>query len=142
MPIANFSQMIDSNKPTLLFDGVCNICNVLINFVKRHDKEAKFSYEALQSETGQKLLNQYHLKAKVNLRDKNAGNKNPIFESFVFIDEDKAYTHSSAALQLAKKMKFPWNVFYGFIIIPKPVRDAVYKFIARNRYRWFGRRDE
>lgn len=62
--------------------------------------------------------------------------------SFILIDNDKAYTKSTGALRMLKMLGRGWNFLYGLIIIPKLIRDKVYDYVARNRYRWFGKRDE
>ncbi|WP_408007853.1 thiol-disulfide oxidoreductase DCC family protein [Pseudalkalibacillus sp. A8] len=111
----------------LLFDGECNLCNGIVQFVIKRDPSAQFKFAALQSETGQKLLKQYNLP--------------PRFDSFVLIENDKAYQKSSAGLKVARHLNGGWHLFTIFKIIPTPIRDVVYNFIARNRYKWFGKRD-
>ncbi len=113
----------------LLFDGVCNLCNSAVQFVIKRDKKKKFLYTSLQSKTGQKLLLKYGL----NLSD---------FDSFILIENEKYFTKSTAALKVAKGLGGIWSMLYIFIIIPKFTRNAIYDFIARNRYKWFGKRDE
>ena len=113
----------------LLFDGVCNLCNSAVQFVIKRDKKKKFLYTSLQSKTGQKLLLKYGL----NLSD---------FDSFILIENEKYFTKSTAALKVAKGLGGIWSMLYIFIIIPKFSRNAIYDFIAQNRYKWFGKRDE
>jgi predicted DCC family thiol-disulfide oxidoreductase YuxK len=119
---------VNNNRKILLFDGVCNLCNGAVQFVIKRDKNARLKFASLQSEAGQKLLQEFHLPADE-------------FESFVFIDGDKAYTKSTAALQVAKNLGSFWKTFYAFIIIPKPIRDFAYSLIAKNRYKMFGKRE-
>lgn len=116
------------DKPIVLFDGVCNLCNSAVQFIIRHDKKNIFMFTSLQSDTGQKLLAQYDL---------------PLNElnSFILIENNKAYTRSSGALRVIKKLKGLWPLLYGFIIVPKFIRDGVYNWVGRNRYRWFGKQD-
>lgn len=118
-------------KPTrvLLFDGVCNLCNGAVVFVLRRDRTKSIKFASLQSTAGRELLQQYHLPTSV-------------FNSFVFIDDGKAYTQSVAALRLCKYLTALWPMLYGFIIVPKFIRDRIYKWIAANRYKWFGKKDE
>ncbi len=117
------------NQPSIiLFDGVCNLCNGFVNFVIDRDPDAKFKFGALQSEEGQKLVVQYHL-------------QDVPLESVILIENGKAYRESSAALRIAKGMKGLWKLFYVFMIVPPFIRNAVYRFIARNRYKWFGKRE-
>jgi predicted DCC family thiol-disulfide oxidoreductase YuxK len=119
---------VNNNRKILLFDGVCNLCNGAVQFVIKRDKNARLKFASLQSEAGQKLLKEFHLPENE-------------FESFVFIDGDKAYTKSTAALQVAKNLGSFWKTFYAFIIIPKPIRDFAYSLIAKNRYKMFGKRE-
>jgi predicted DCC family thiol-disulfide oxidoreductase YuxK len=113
----------------ILFDGVCNLCNTGIQSIIKKDKKRKFRFASLQGEKGQSLLREF------NLTDNN-------LDSFVLIEGDKAYTRSTAALRIAKITGGFWKILYGLIIVPRFMRDAVYNLIARNRYRWFGRKDE
>lgn len=116
-------------QPVILFDGVCNLCNGAVQFIIKHDKKKVFRFASLQSETGQQLLVKYHL---------------PLNElnSFILIENNKAYNRSTGALRVAKKLNgiLPW--LYGFIIIPKIFRDSIYDWVATNRYKWFGKKEE
>ena len=118
-----------NSHPIILFDGICNLCNGAVQYVIKHDAEAVFQFASLQSEAGQKLLQQY------NLPQNN-------FNSFVLIDADKAYTKSTAALKVAKRLKGGIKLLYGFIIVPAFIRNGVYNIIANNRYKWFGKKNE
>jgi predicted DCC family thiol-disulfide oxidoreductase YuxK len=115
-------------SPILLFDGVCNLCNASVQFVIRHDKKRQFRFASLQSEQAQNLLIRFDLPPKA-------------LDSVVLIDDGKAFTRSSAALEIARKLGGIWAVAYIFIVVPRPVRDAVYDWVARNRYRWFGKKE-
>ena len=117
-----------NNSPVILFDGVCNLCNGAVQFVIKHDKDAKFNFASLQSEAGRKLLMLYQLP----LND---------FNSFVLIKDGKAFTKSSAALTVAKDLNGMLKLLYGFMIVPAFIRDAVYDLVAKNRYKWFGKKD-
>ena len=112
----------------ILFDGVCNFCNFWVNFTIDRDKDNIFRFAALQSEAGQKLLQEY----KLNVSD---------FDTFVLIVNDKHFTKSTAALKIARKLNYPVKVLYYFIFIPKFLRDLIYSLIAINRYKIFGRRN-
>ncbi|MFM9945210.1 MAG: thiol-disulfide oxidoreductase DCC family protein [Bacteroidia bacterium] len=117
-------KLVNSDNNIVLFDGVCNFCNSSINFIIRNDKKGYFKFAPLQSELAQKLV----------------GDKTkPVPESVILIENGKLYDRSSAALRIAKKLDGLWPIFYIFIIIPKPIRDMVYNFIGRNRYKWFGK---
>lgn len=113
-----------SDNAIVLFDGVCNFCNSSINFIIKRDKEGYFKFAPLQSEIAQKLV----------------GDKTkPMPESVILIEKGHTYDRSSAALRIAKKLNGLWPLLYIFIIVPKPIRDAVYNLIGRNRYKWFGK---
>ncbi|RBL90753.1 thiol-disulfide oxidoreductase DCC family protein [Chitinophaga flava] len=112
----------------ILFDGVCNFCNASINFVIRHDRQGRFRFAPLQSETAVALGTSLHFDTSR-------------LETFVLVQNGKVYTKSTAALRVARQLPFPWRGMYAFIIIPRFIRDAVYSLVARNRYRWFGKKD-
>lgn len=115
-------------KSILLFDGVCNLCNSSVQFIIERDRAAKINFSSLQSDFSKQKLKQF------GLNDSD-------LDSIVFIDGDQFFTHSSAALEVLKKLGSGWQLFYIFKIIPAPIRDAVYKFVAKNRYRWFGKKE-
>lgn len=108
----------------VLFDGVCSFCNSSVMFLIKRDHSELLSFSSLQSSYGQKLLEEFNLP------------KND-FDSFIYITNGKVYSKSTAALKIARKLSFPYNLLYGFILIPIPIRDKVYSIIARNRYRLF-----
>jgi predicted DCC family thiol-disulfide oxidoreductase YuxK len=116
-------------QPVILFDGVCNFCNSAVNFVIKKDKEAIIQFAPLQSEKGRLFLRQFNL---------------PPFEtkSFIFIEDGKMYRQSTAALRVCRYLKGLWPLLYGFVIVPKFIRDGIYNFIAKNRYKWFGVREQ
>ncbi len=122
--------MIAKNKSIILFDGICNLCNTSVNFIIKHDKKNRFLFASLQSDAGQELLLQFNSKKNLNKID-----------SIVLIVENKIYYKSTAALQIAKQLKFPYNLLIVLHIIPKCLRDYLYGFIAKNRYKWFGKQD-
>jgi predicted DCC family thiol-disulfide oxidoreductase YuxK len=117
------------NHPIILFDGVCNFCNGMVNFAIRQDKKDVFRFAALQSEAGQKILSQYQL-PKTD------------FDSFILIDKGKIYKSSTAALKVSNQFPWYWKWTQLFWITPAFLRNAVYDFIARNRYKWFGKKEE
>lgn len=119
-----------SNKETniLLFDGVCNLCNSIVQFTIKRDPKEKFKFASLQSESGQALLKKFGLPTDD-------------FDSFVFINGDKYFLKSSAGLHVLKELGGVWKLFFAFIIFPRPLRDFVYNIIARTRYKLFGKRD-
>lgn len=113
----------------LLFDGVCNLCNDSVQWVLKRDRKGIFKFAALQSETGQRLLQQL-------------GFSQENFDTVVLVDGEKVFTRSDAPLEIARRLGGFWSLFSIFRIIPRFIRDAVYDWIARNRYRWFGRKEE
>lgn len=121
--------MNTSNRPILLFDGICNFCDQSVQFVIRHDKLNTFKFAALQSKVGQELLKKY------NLPTEN-------FDSFVFISNDRCYQKSTAALHVCRGLGGIWRILYLLIVIPRPLRDRFYNLVAKNRYKWFGKKDQ
>ena len=119
---------IPLDKPILLFDGVCNLCNNSVQFIIKRDAKAKIRFASLQSATGQQLLQQL-------------GYPQEDFDTAILVDNGKVYDRSSVGLQVARKMDGLWPLAYIFIILPKPVRDIVYNWIAKNRYKWFGKEE-
>lgn len=118
-----------NNQPVILFDGVCNFCNSAINFTLKRNTKADILFAPLQSEEGQRLLKQYNLPADD-------------MESFVFIENGRAYNRSTAGLRVCRHLRGLWPLCYGLIIVPKIIRDTIYNWIAKNRYKWFGVRQE
>ena len=119
---------IPSDKPILLFDGVCNLCNNSVQFIIKRDTQAKIRFASLQSEVGQQLLQQQ-------------GYPQEDFDTAILIDKGKVYDRSSVGLQVVRKLDGLWPLFYIFIILPKPIRDIIYNWIAKNRYKWFGKEE-
>lgn len=116
------------NRPLILFDGVCNLCNSAVNFIIDRDPRAELTFAPLQSPAGKMML------ARFGLAD-------DALDSIVLVENSKCFTRSAAALRIARHLKGLWPILYVFILIPRPLRDLIYDWIARNRYRWFGRRD-
>lgn len=117
-----------SGHAILLFDGECNLCNHAVQFVIARDPKAYYRFAALQSKAGQKLLEQYQLPSNH-------------FNTIIMIQNNQLYTKSTAALRIVRKLYRLWPFLYIFIMIPKQLRDPVYNWIARNRMKWFGRRE-
>lgn len=113
------------NQGTIIyFDGVCGLCNAFVDFVMRHDSSNVFQFATLQGVHGQELKKQNF----------------PETDSVILFHDGVLYTESGAALMTLKLMGFPWNISYILIIVPRFLRDGIYRFIAKNRYRWFGKR--
>ena len=112
----------------ILFDGVCNLCNGAINFIIKHDPSAQFKFASLQGETGQRLLKKHQINSAET-------------DSIVLVEGDTVSVKSSAALRIAKYLNKGYPLLFGFMIVPKFIRNAIYDYIARNRYKWFGKKD-
>lgn len=117
-----------NERPVIIFDGVCNYCNRVINFIIRHDKKKVFYFATLQSNFGQKTLKENHLPPDV-------------FETFLLLDKHRLYKKSTAGLRLYNKLPWYWKWTQLFWIFPKFFRDWIYSIIAKNRYKWFGKRE-
>lgn len=116
----------------VLFDGECNLCNGFVQFLIRQDRSGqRFRFAAQQSTIGQSLLSDTGMVAD----GKSA-------ETILVFANGRLLTHSDAALEIARNMPFPFPLFYAGRILPKPLRDALYNLVAKNRYKWFGKRDE
>lgn len=120
--------MIPKDKHIILFDGVCNLCNNAITFVIQRDKKDLFVYAPLQSTAGEKLIKQHSIDTSK-------------IDSIILIKNQKAYTKSTAALRIARKLSGLWPLLAVFLILPVFIRNWVYDYIAQNRYKWFGKKD-
>ncbi len=117
-----------NNDKLILFDGVCNLCNGGVQFIIKKDRKAIFKFTSLQSPTGQSVLQKFNLPASD-------------FNSFVYVKNGSYMLKSTAVLHILKDLGNGWQLFYGFIIIPRFIRDGIYSLIAKNRYKLFGRRE-
>ncbi|HET6768223.1 MAG TPA: thiol-disulfide oxidoreductase DCC family protein [Chitinophagaceae bacterium] len=117
-----------NDKPVILFDGVCNLCSGSVQFILKRDKEKKFLFASLQSGYGQTLLKQSGLPIDT-------------FNSFILSENGQIFTRSTAALKMFSQLK-GWGWVKIFWIVPRFIRDAVYNLFARNRYNWFGKKEE
>ena len=121
--------MLLPDKPLILFDGVCNLCNSSVQFIIKHDTNNKFLFASLQSSMGQAVLKHFEL----DTTD---------FNTFVLVEEYQAYTKSTGALHVVKQLSGFWKILYIFIIIPVPIRDFFYTFVSKHRYKLFGKKDQ
>ena len=117
--------MKEPNK-ILLFDGVCNLCNGTVQFVLRNDKNKDAVFSSLQSEVGQQILKENNLNRSE-------------FDSIIYYRNKKVLIKSTSVLNLLKDMGGIWPLFFPLIIIPTFIRDFIYDWVAKNRYRWFGK---
>lgn len=116
-----------SEPAIVLFDGVCNLCNKSVRLIFANDPEGRFRFAPLQGELGQSLLKRHSV--------------SPTVDSIVLIDGDRAFVRSTAALQIARKMRAPWPALAILLVVPRPLRDWCYDRIARSRYRIWGKSD-
>ncbi|AGA79031.1 thiol-disulfide oxidoreductase DCC family protein [Echinicola vietnamensis] len=112
----------------VLFDGVCNLCNQAVDFIIQRDPKNHFKLASLQDDLSKKLLKGKNLDESY-------------LDSIVLLQNDQVYYKSRAALEIAKKLNGLWPLLYVFIVIPRFLRDPLYDWIARNRYKWFGKRE-
>lgn len=112
----------------VLFDGICNLCNGVVDFLIRKDKNDRLRFSALQSETGKAILKKFHLEGTAG-------------QSVIFIDKGKVWRKSNAFCYIMKALPGGWKLFYYIIIVPEFIRDGVYEFISHHRHKWFGTRD-
>ncbi len=117
------------DKPILFFDGVCNLCDGFVQWVIKRDKEAIIYYAALQSDFAQKFT--AHTQLQVS-------NLNTV----ILYHNGRFYKDSDVALELVRLLGYPWKLAYPFSLLPRIIRDSVYRWVAGNRYRWFGKKDE
>ncbi|MFW2383614.1 MAG: thiol-disulfide oxidoreductase DCC family protein [Acidimicrobiales bacterium] len=115
-------------QPVIIFDGVCNLCNATVDFIIRRDRDAVFQFAPNQSEAGEEIVRQANL---------------DVFEAdtLVLWENGSTYVRSTAVLRIARRLGMPWRLAYGFIVIPRPIRDFFYRMLAKNRYRICGKRD-
>jgi predicted DCC family thiol-disulfide oxidoreductase YuxK len=119
---------VDATKNIILFDGVCNLCNGFVQFIIKRDKRIVFHFASLQSDFGQVQLKNYAVDTS-QLR------------TIVLIRSNRVLQQSDAVLEIARNLPGGWPLLYGFKIIPRFIRDLIYRLIARNRYRMFGKKD-
>lgn len=125
----------------MLFDGVCNFCDASVNFIIEHDKVAYFKFAPLQSDGGSKLATEYGFESATVPETEAARDLMPI-DSVILIEDGRAYTHSTAALMILRRLGAPWSWLYVFVLVPRTIRDWAYRLFARYRYRIFGRKDQ
>lgn len=112
----------------ILFDGVCNLCNGMVNFVADRDPDLHFKMASLQSKTGQQILERLEMPKEH-------------FETIILVENGTAFTHSSSILRILKKLTGLWPLLSVFLLVPPPIRDGIYKWVSSNRYRWFGKQE-
>lgn len=113
----------------VLYDGDCNLCAAVVRFTILRNRSRTLRYAALQSKTGRRLLKEHDL-------------SDSALDTFVLVERGRAYTRSSGALRLMRHLNGGWPLLAALLAIPRFVRDPAYSFVARNRYRWFGKREQ
>jgi predicted DCC family thiol-disulfide oxidoreductase YuxK len=121
-------MILDPNHKIILFDGVCNLCNRSVNFIISKDSKDIFRFATLQSDIGMSLMSQHGINTTKT-------------DSVILIDTNKYHERSSAILQIVKDLSGGYALLYFFIIVPKCIRDWGYDYIAKNRYKWYGKKD-
>lgn len=115
------------NGEVIFFDGLCALCNGIVDFVMRRDKARRYRYATLQSPLGQQVLQALAL----------PGDR---LETFILVENGRAYVKSTAALRILRNLPGLWPLLYAFILAPRSWRDAIYGYVGKRRYRWFGHR--
>ena len=123
------SQIATIDQSIILFDGVCNLCNGAVQFIIKRDPEGYFKFASLQSGKAADILLRFNLDPTG-------------MESIILVEKGRIYHKSNAVLLISKKLSGLWPLFSLFIIIPVSLRDLIYDWIAKNRYKWFGRKNE
>jgi predicted DCC family thiol-disulfide oxidoreductase YuxK len=113
------------NHPVVLFDGVCNLCNGAVQFIVKRDPHGLFHFASLQSDAARRL----------------AGPQATALDTFLLWEDGVIYARSTAALRVARRLRGIVRLASILLLVPRPIRDAVYSYIARRRYKWFGKRD-
>ena len=120
---------LPKHKKLILFDGVCNLCNASVQYVIKHDTKHQFLFTALQSEIGQKIISHFNI------------DPSKTDSIILYSEENGIKVKSSAALHVAKALGFPINLMAVFFIVPTFIRNYVYDYIAKNRYKWYGKQE-
>jgi len=115
-------------QSVVLFDGVCNLCNSFVQFVIKYDKNERFKFASLQSDFAEKELANFFMDSQK-------------MSTVILLENGKLYSRSTAALRILNSLNGLWPLLYVFIIVPAFIRDVVYNLIAKNRYKWFGKKD-
>ena len=121
--------MKKTDQPIIIFDGVCNLCEYSVQFIVKHDRQARFKFVSAQSERGKVLQRIYGVDT---LQD----------GTVILLKGDQVYVKSDAAVEIAKDLDGLWRFLYYVKFILKPARDFIYSIISKNRYRWFGKKNE
>ena len=114
----------------IYYDNHCNLCHASVRFIHKYDKHNKFNFIPIQEMNHQ--ISSCHTTSEGNI----------LPDTIILKERNKTYIASDAVLQILRSLGFPWNTFYIFMLIPRHLRDGMYRFISRRRYRWFGKREK
>ncbi|GIO38053.1 hypothetical protein J41TS12_29140 [Paenibacillus antibioticophila] len=120
------SPPLKQERSIVLFDGVCHLCLAAVRFIIDRDPSGRFAFASLQSDTAARLLGRALPEGEAP-------------STIILVENGSCYTQSTAALRIARRLRFPWPALYVFIVLPSPIRDVIYNFTAARRYRWFGK---
>ncbi|MFO7932484.1 MAG: DCC1-like thiol-disulfide oxidoreductase family protein [Bacteroidales bacterium] len=133
-----------NHREIILYDGYCNLCSSSVQWVLRNDRKKRFSYLPLQDDRTRSLLEETGAQSReAGTQPRETGTQPREKEepdTVVLVLNDKVFYRSAAALRIASRLRFPWPLLTVFFLVPAPVRDWVYNWVARNRKRWFGER--
>ena len=123
---------MNAPRPVILFDGTCNLCNASVRWVLRRDAHVRFDFASLQSAAANRILKSAGM----------AGGTDALPDAIVLVDREGVHTGATAAVRIARRLRFPTSLLGALgAVVPATIRDPVYRWVARNRYGWFGRRD-
>lgn len=122
-------QLLSENRRIVIFDGVCNLCEYSVQFIVKHDVNARFKFVSAQSELGKELQLAYGIDT---IKD----------GTVIFIKDKHPFIKSDAALEIARDLDGMWRFLYAFKYLPKTVRDYLYSVVSKYRYKWFGKKEE
>jgi predicted DCC family thiol-disulfide oxidoreductase YuxK len=125
--IPGLSVYLVNMQPIVLFDGECTLCNRAVKFLLRHNHSGNLRFTSLQSAVGSDIV-------------KLAGKTFEHSDTLLLLQDNILYSYSTAALKLTAHLRFPWRLLRIFILVPPIIRDTLYRFTAKNRYKWFGRK--
>jgi len=124
--ILNLPEKLSAKQPIVLFDGECTLCSHSVQFLLRNNRSGNLNFTSLQSETGSEIV-------------KLAGKTYSQADTLLLLQDNKIYGYSTAALKITAHLGLPWSLTRVFLIVPPIIRDTLYQFVAKNRYKWFGR---
>ena len=125
----NIPDNVRNHSNIILFDGVCNLCSGFMQFVYKNDPAARFKFAWLQEESGKEILCWLNMPAQE-------------YKTIIYIEKGQAFYRSAAVLHIVKYLRFPWPLFALGKIFPESVRDHFYNWVATNRYKWFGQKEQ